>query len=151
MPKSRNLPDDGNEIDFLVELNIPSQLDIVRLVVDLGTALMELRGYDSTDCSAIRLAIHETLVNAVTYGRVENPEARVSVKFYFKGTCFHTDIFDEGPGYSLNDIPDPTLPENILKDGGRGIFLAQQLTENYTVEKLPERGFRVSFCRRKKT
>lgn len=138
------------EVDFLVELNIPSQIDIVRLVVDLGTALMELRGYESADRDAIRLAIHETLINAVVYGTHTNPDARVSVKFYFKETCFYTDILDEGEGYDLEEIPDPTLPENLLRDGGRGIFLAKQLTDNFNVEKLPNHKFRVSFCRRKK-
>ena len=135
--------------DFVVELNIPSDMDLVTLVVELGTALMELRQYSTDDREAIRFAIHETLVNAIRHGNREKSDARVGVKFYFKGPCFYTDIEDEGAGFDPENLPDPTDPENILKQNGRGIFLVQQLTENFKVERLPNRGMRVSFCRLK--
>ena len=32
-------------------------------------------------------------------------------------------IKDEGKGFNINTVPDPTKPENILKDSGRGIHI----------------------------
>jgi serine/threonine-protein kinase RsbW len=139
------------EESLLVELNIPSELDLIQMVVDLGTSLMQLRGYDDSDCDAVKLAIHETLVNAIRYGNQENPEARVRIKFYLKDDCFYTDIDDEGIGFDPESLSDPTDPENLLKTNGRGIFLVRNLTENFEVKKLPNRGVRVTFCRYKKT
>ena len=32
-------------------------------------------------------------------------------------------IRDDGPGFDLNSLPDPTDPENLLKPSGRGLLL----------------------------
>ena len=34
-------------------------------------------------------------------------------------------VRDFGPGFSVDDIPDPTDPANLLKASGRGIFFMQ--------------------------
>ncbi|HUR54336.1 MAG TPA: ATP-binding protein, partial [Gemmataceae bacterium] len=36
-------------------------------------------------------------------------------------------IVDEGPGFNPEEVPDPTLPENIEKGSGRGVFLIREL------------------------
>ena len=47
--------------------------------------------------------------------------------------CFR--IEDEGPGFDPDSIPDPTAPENLLKENGRGIFLMKSLSDELTFEK----------------
>jgi serine/threonine-protein kinase RsbW len=147
--KSQTSQESSDRENYDVELNIPPELVLVKLVVDLGISLMEIRGYEEHDRDAIQLAIHEMLVNAIRYGSHDNPDSRVIVRFAFRGDCFYTDIEDEGSGFELEHLSDPTTPDNILKEAGRGIFLAQQLTHKFHVEKLPKKGFRVSFCRYK--
>mgnify|MGYP001796187895 CR=1 FL=1 len=39
-------------------------------------------------------------------------------------------ISDEGPGFDFDQLPDPTAPENLLKIGGRGVFLMRQLSDD---------------------
>jgi serine/threonine-protein kinase RsbW len=41
--------------------------------------------------------------------------------------CFK--IKDQGKGFDYNNLPDPTAPENILKENGRGIFLMRNLSD----------------------
>ncbi len=135
---------------FLVELNIPSEMDLVNMVVDLGTSMIGLRGFSDDDVSAVRFAIHETLVNAIKYGNKGKTSARVNIKFYLKGDCFYTDIDDEGKGFDPDTLANPTDPENLLSDHGRGIFLVKSLTEDFSVRKLPDKGVRVTFCRLKR-
>ncbi|MBN1295497.1 ATP-binding protein [bacterium] len=135
---------------FLVELNIPSDMDLIDLVVDLGTSMISLKGFSDDDVSAIRFAIHETLVNAIQYGNQGLIDARITVRFYLKGDCFYTDIEDEGSGFDPDALANPTLPENLLKATGRGIFLVRSMTEDFKVEKTPGKGVRVTFCRLKR-
>ena len=149
LPDQENIAIQPNSGEFGVELNIPSEMEMIRLVEDLGTALMELKNYSSKDRDMMRLAIHETLVNAIEHGNIETAQPRITVRFFFRGPCFYTVIDDEGTGFEMENLPDPTSSENLLKPSGRGIFLAQKLTENFTVTKLPNRGFRVEFCRLK--
>lgn len=139
-----------NDETLLVELNIPSDMDLVSMVVDLGTSMIGLKGFSADDVSALRFAIHETLVNAILYGNKDQPDARVNIKFYLKGNCFYTDIDDEGPGFDPDQLSDPTTPENLLNVHGRGIFLVKNLTEGFKVQKLPDKGVRVTFCRLKR-
>jgi serine/threonine-protein kinase RsbW len=135
---------------LLVELNIPSDMDLVDMVVDLGTSLIQLKGFGQDDIAAIRFAIHETLVNAIQYGNKGQTEARVTIRFYLKGDCFYTDIEDEGVGFDLENLADPTDPENLLKAEGRGVFLVRSMTEDFQVQKKPDKGVRVTFCRLKR-
>ncbi len=145
-PETQDAPAEN----LLVELDIPSEMILIPMVVDLGISLMEIRGYLEQDLQAVKLAIHETLVNAIQYGNRGNPSARVHIKFYIKDDCFYTDIDDEGTGFEIDALSDPTQPENILKPSGRGIFLVRNLTEDFKVTKLPNKGVRVTFCRLKK-
>jgi serine/threonine-protein kinase RsbW len=38
-------------------------------------------------------------------------------------------VRDEGQGFDPDSIPDPRLPENLERTGGRGIFLIRHLMD----------------------
>jgi len=44
-------------------------------------------------------------------------------------------IEDEGEGFDLEELKDPTSPENIQKPGGRGIFLIRHLSDDVKFEE----------------
>lgn len=44
-------------------------------------------------------------------------------------------IEDEGAGFDYTFIPDPTIPDNIGKTTGRGLYLIKALSDNLTFEK----------------
>jgi serine/threonine-protein kinase RsbW len=46
--------------------------------------------------------------------------------------CFS--VRDGGKGFDFNNLPDPTAPENILKENGRGIFLMKNLADQVVFE-----------------
>ena len=39
---------------------------------------------------------------------------------------FDVEIADEGPGFNPDELPDPTLPENLERGCGRGVFLIRE-------------------------
>ena len=43
-------------------------------------------------------------------------------------------IEDEGNGFNLEAVPDPTLPENVENIKGRGIFLITHLSDKIDFE-----------------
>ena len=49
-------------------------------------------------------------------------------------------IEDQGPGFRLEDVPDPTEDENLEKPGGRGIMLMRAFL---SLVEYNERGNRV--------
>ena len=41
-------------------------------------------------------------------------------------------IRDEGPGFDVTTLPDPTDPENLLKPSGRGLLLIRTFMDEAT-------------------
>jgi len=80
--------------------------------------------------TAIELALREALANAVLRGNKSNSRKQVSVD------CFqHRDgsvllvVRDHGQGFDPACLDDPTRPENIYRDSGRGIFLIRHFVD----------------------
>ena len=46
----------------------------------------------------------------------------------FSNCAISFKISDEGDGFDPKTIPDPTLPENLERCGGRGVFLMHKLS-----------------------
>jgi len=72
------------------------------------------------------MAINEAMNNAITHGNKNDATKQVCITaVYNKYQCKYT-IEDEGVGFDYWRVKDPTLPENILREGGRGIFIMKQ-------------------------
>jgi len=74
----------------------------------------------------VEIAVREALANAVIHGNGEDPGKRVRVvcSCTLEGDLLLT-VGDEGRGFDVCAIADPTAPENLLLDHGRGIRLMQ--------------------------
>jgi serine/threonine-protein kinase RsbW len=78
-----------------------------------------------------QIAISEALVNAIVHGNKENPEKSVFIEINFDKEKLETKIKDQGNGFILEDIPDPTENNNLLKEHGRGIFIIKSLVDKF--------------------
>jgi serine/threonine-protein kinase RsbW len=76
-----------------------------------------------------RVGLTEALSNAMLYGNASDPEKRVRVEVTVKVEEVAVRVTDQGVGFDPTSIPDPTLPDNISKSGGRGIFLMRSLMD----------------------
>ncbi|MEL6987923.1 MAG: ATP-binding protein [Bacteroidota bacterium] len=77
----------------------------------------------------ILISLTEAVNNAIIHGNEldESKFVEVTCKKQNKELCIS--VSDEGEGFDPNDIPDPTAPENIVKIGGRGVFLIKKLCD----------------------
>jgi serine/threonine-protein kinase RsbW len=76
-----------------------------------------------------RVGLTEALTNAMLYGNEHDPSKRVRVEVALENGRLEARITDQGGGFDPSAIPDPTEGENILKSGGRGLFLMRQLLD----------------------
>ncbi len=93
------------------------------------------------------VAVTESVTNAIYHGNQSDHSKKVTVN------CTHTPhsivftITDEGPGFNYYDLPDPTAPENLEKECGRGIFLMKHLTDQLIFSengRVVEMNFKIS-------
>jgi serine/threonine-protein kinase RsbW len=79
----------------------------------------------------VRVALAEAISNAILRGNGLAHEKRVRVRATVSDDAVVFDVVDEGPGFDLAaDRPDPTSPENIEHEDGRGLFLMKSLMDN---------------------
>ncbi|MEX2672402.1 MAG: ATP-binding protein [Phycisphaeraceae bacterium] len=105
------------------KLVVPSRLEEVgRVEQQLLTAIAE-HGYAGSDCFAIKLALEEALANAIKHGNASDPAKQVQVTYQVDPARVRIEVCDEGPGFDPEDVPDPTLDENLEKPFGRGVML----------------------------
>jgi serine/threonine-protein kinase RsbW len=92
------------------------------------------RQYSDNDLFAIKLALEEALINAIKHGNRLDLSKRVRVQASVSNDLVDITIRDQGAGFKREDVPDPTLTENLEKNCGRGILLieAYMTTANWT-------------------
>jgi serine/threonine-protein kinase RsbW len=102
-----------------------SVADIERLIDKVCTNV----GVNEDAYGNVLIAVTEAVNNAIQHGNKENEELSidVSVKDNQNKVCFS--VKDEGVGFDFENLPDPTSPENLLKENGRGIFLMRNLAD----------------------
>ena len=80
----------------------------------------------------ISVCVVEAVSNAIIHGNKNDVTKIVLLSYkYNDGTLVFT-IADEGDGFDLDRIPDPTLPENLESFSGRGVFLINHLSDDIT-------------------
>ena len=75
------------------------------------------------------IAVSELVINAIVHGNKEKADKKVKVKVEYDDKLMRIKILDEGNGFKFGDEADPTIPENILKVSGRGIFIVKSLID----------------------
>ncbi len=85
---------------------------------------MARHGYADAARFAVRLALEESLVNAFRHGHKNLPaDTPARVEFAVTDDTVDLAIEDQGAGFKPEDVPDPTLDENIERPTGRGLLL----------------------------
>jgi serine/threonine-protein kinase RsbW len=122
----------------------------VRSTAEIGRVLdglveiLEARGYARKDVFGIRLAVEETLVNAVKHGHRGDPTKRVSVRYCVGTEYTLIEVEDQGAGFDPDSVPDPVAPENWERPCGRGLVLIRSYA---TWVRFSRGGSRVTLCK----
>jgi len=78
----------------------------------------------------ILVSITEAVTNAILHGNNGDETKTVEIRMERQGNNrLGFFIKDQGCGFNYKKIPDPTRPENLLKIGGRGVFLMRELSD----------------------
>jgi serine/threonine-protein kinase RsbW len=92
-------------------------------------------GLDNERLAALLLAVTEATTNAIIHANKCDINKLVTVDVQVDKTKITIKITDEGEGFDPSVIPDPTQPENLLKDSGRGVYLMRVYMDelNYNI------------------
>lgn len=82
-------------------------------------------GFGEAERHRIAMAVREITVNAVMHGNAYDTRKKVTIEFCVSTEELVVCVNDEGNGFDMTELPDPLAPENLLRQSGRGIFLAR--------------------------
>ncbi|MEO8194967.1 MAG: ATP-binding protein, partial [Gemmatimonadales bacterium] len=104
----------------------------IEEVIELATRKCRELRVPPHKCSLnVRVALAEALSNAILRGNGDGPNKHVRVRATVSDDAVVFDVVDEGPGFDLAaERPDPTAPDNLMQEDGRGLFLMKLLMDN---------------------
>jgi serine/threonine-protein kinase RsbW len=78
----------------------------------------------------VLIAVTEAVNNAYYHGNKGDNNKTVKISFIKPGQYrLAVVVCDQGEGFDPDSLEDPTDPENIEKEGGRGVFLMRNLCD----------------------
>ena len=113
--------------------SLPTDIDLVAPAEAAFAKRLKRSGW-SEDLDDFKLVFREALINAMKHGSKDDPDKKVKVEIKVSKERVYIQIRDEGEGFDPAQLPDPLLPENLLKSSGRGIFLMNNFFDSVTHE-----------------
>lgn len=116
--------------------SLPSRISIISPFVDqLMRFVARFRKVDSSELE-IETAIREALANAIVHGNNQDTRKRVHVvcRCTVDGEV-SVRVEDEGQGFDVDRVADPTAPENRCLPYGRGIYLMKRSMDEIAFEQ----------------
>jgi serine/threonine-protein kinase RsbW len=110
-------------------IRIASDLSSLALVESLIDDISKESGFSDDLYGNILIAVTEAVNNAIIHGNCFNSSQRVDIHVGQTQEQYCFTVKDEGSGFDFTNLPDPTSPENIEKENGRGIFLINNLSD----------------------
>jgi len=126
---------------------LESNLDSVDSAEAMCANAAKNLGLDEDACMDLGLAVREAMVNAVAHGNKYDAAKQVRLILDVRSDSLRITIIDQGDGFDLNRVPDPTQGENLLRGSGRGLLLIQAFVDEFTVKKTSAGGAEVTLVK----
>ena len=92
----------------------------------------------------ILIALSEAVNNAIIHGNKNVVDKEALVEACIADNLLVFTVTDQGDGFNFLNLPDPTLPENLEKPQGRGVFLMNHLSDGVVYQE-PGNSVEISF------
>lgn len=95
-------------------------------------------GVPESRMNGLMLSVTEATTNAIKHANKNDQSKLVKINVKVEGKKIIISVKDEGVGFDPTKIPDPTEPENLLKDSGRGVYLMKFYMDDLRYNITPE-------------
>ncbi|MGQ0542116.1 MAG: ATP-binding protein [Blastocatellia bacterium] len=130
------------------EFTLPSLIDSVDEAAIKAEKFTRGNGFGDDVVSAVDLVVRESVANAIKHGNKFDETKAVEITFDRIETGIEITVRDFGAGFEVDDIPDPTDPENLLKVNGRGILFMRSFMDEVDWSKPSGGGMKVRMLKR---
>ncbi|MGH7621935.1 MAG: ATP-binding protein [Gemmatimonadaceae bacterium] len=127
-------------VHIALELEIPSDVRYIERVVEIVARQCAQFAYPQRQTHLnIPVALCEALSNAILRGNGDRSNKHVQVKVDVTEDRLILEVLDEGLGFDFEEcLQDPTEPDNIEREDGRGLYLMTRLMDR--IERFSNHG-----------
>jgi serine/threonine-protein kinase RsbW len=113
------------------EVDIPNDVQYIEQVVEQVQRECAIMQFGARQLMLnLAVALTEALSNAILRGNNDDPAKHVHVMARVDPARLVVEVRDEGRGFDLDQCTlDPTTPDNVDREDGRGLFLMRQLMD----------------------
>jgi serine/threonine-protein kinase RsbW len=116
-------------------LQIGSSINNIGVVENAIDEVMNAIGITQENYGKILVSTLEAVNNAIMHGNKSDVDKIVDVVISYSKEKLRIKITDEGEGFIPEEVPDPTIPQNLEVLNGRGIFLMSKLADEVKYSK----------------
>jgi serine/threonine-protein kinase RsbW len=122
---------EGRDGARLIEVDLPSDVQYIEEVVELVQRECAMKQFGARQLMLnLAVALTEALSNAILRGNNDDPAKHVHLTARVDTARLVIEVQDEGVGFDLDQCTlDPTTPDNVDREDGRGLFLMRQLMD----------------------
>ena len=129
------------------KISIPSKIESIDEAVVKTVDFAKNMGFAEDAIFGIDMAVREAVANAVKHGNKLDETKEVDISLSNMDEGLEIIIRDFGEGFKVEEVPDPTNPENLLKADGRGILFMQNFVDVVEWHNHPEGGMFVKMVK----
>ena len=114
------------------ELTLTSRLEELERVDEASLRCARQAGLDEGRSTEVAIAVVEAVTNAILHGNRQDESKLVRVQYACLPGEIRVVVRDEGGGFDVACLLDPTDPERCMRCYGRGIYIMRHVMD--TVE-----------------
>src|SRR6266566_3647316 len=130
------------------ELTIPSRIEQMEAVHDLIAEAVKAYKLNNEMAHWIELTISESMINAIQHGNKADPAKQATLKISSTGDAIEIIVEDQGCGFKLDKVADPTDTANLLKPSGRGILIIRSFMDEVDLTQREGGGCRLRMVKK---
>lgn len=133
-----------------IDIELENEVKFIREINQVISELFFMTDFEAEEISDLQICLHELSYNAIEHGNKFDAEKKVYISCLLTERKIEIRVRDEGTGFDLADIANPTRGENLFKPRGRGLYLTKRLMDDVRVDKEMKTVTFTKFIRRKK-
>ena len=131
------------------ELKLPSRIEAIADAAAAAAEVAGRLGLSDEAAFGVDMAVREAVTNAVLHGNKQDETKTVEITFSASNAALVITVRDQGQGFDLASVPDPTAEQNLLKTSGRGILFMRTFMDDVQWERHPEGGMLVRMTKKR--
>ncbi|MCC5942336.1 MAG: ATP-binding protein [Balneolaceae bacterium] len=118
--------------DNIFRLSLKSTYEESERVPDFVSDIQEKINLEEDTTASLMLLLSEAATNAIVHGNKLDESKTVTIEVIIQSDKVISTVHDQGEGFKPENIKDPLAEENLMKAGGRGIFLINEISDSVT-------------------